>query len=364
MKNAFLLLLVLGAQLCFGQITLVQDDFPKAGDTPTYSVGDTLTGIDLTQTGANFTWDFSTLSPIRQRSDSFLSRNDLPFTLRFSIPRRVNSVSYINTPDSIPGAGVSLSGGFNLFAISAGAYENIGQATVIAGLLPVVLEKSPADTIFALPLNYQDAGGGFSFADVDLNIPTIGQVYYEQSRDRSYTVDGWGQLITPYGQFQVLRTRTAVSGSDSTELNLGGTPTAFRIPVPEQISYEWWGKGERTPLLRITAAQLGQNEIVTLVEYRDSVRQLNPTSVDREFEQVSLTLSPNPTTDVLNIEWDHRGKAGYLEIFDLNGKAVYAELIREPEVSISLQEIPAGTYVARLLELGGSRVFLGKVMKK
>lgn len=365
MKNILLILLIVGLHAATAQITLDSNDFPKAGDTPTYSTADTLLGIDLAVTGPNQNWDFSNLSPLAQTTDSFLSSSDLPFTLRFSIPSRVNAVSFINTPDSIPGVGVSLTGGYDLYAVTTGAYESLGQATVLGGLLPIVLEADPSDTIFALPLTYQDIGSGSSYAELDLNIPTVGDVYYEQSRDRNYVVDGWGQLTTPYGQFQVLRTRSTTQGSDSTNFTLaGGDPTAFRIPVPEQISYQWWAKNERAPILEISAAQLGGNEFVTQVRYRDSVRNLRPNSVDRQLTQVALSISPNPTTDIATIDWDMQGKTGYLEVFSMNGKRVYEDVLEKGSTQISLRNLESGAYFVRILELNGSRVFIGKIVKQ
>lgn len=363
MKNVLLCLLVCALLPLSAQITLDSNDFPKAGDTPTFSLGDTLLNIDLDQTGPNFVWDFSNLSPLAQNTDSFIRRSDIPIGLRLQIPSRVNVAGYINTPDSIPGAGISLSGGYDLYAVSAGAYESLGQGTVLGGFIGLVLEKEPSDTIFSLPLNYQDSREDSSYADVDVNLLTLGEIYYEQSRTRQYTVDGWGQLTTPYGQFQVLRTRSAVQGSDSTRIVLGGgDTTAFRLPIPLQISYEWWAKGERAPILQINAASLGGNEFVTQVRYRDSVRSIEPpTSIDRELEQQALSISPNPASDFTTIRWDMQGKPGFLEIFDTQGKQLLSRHLRSREAGISVAELDSGNYLLRIVELGGKRVFLGKL---
>ena len=55
------------------QITITDADLPNANDTFRVSTASILTPVDLTLTGANYTWDFSTLVSTSQTVDSFIS---------------------------------------------------------------------------------------------------------------------------------------------------------------------------------------------------------------------------------------------------------------------------------------------------
>src|SRR5690606_27842121 len=76
---------------------------------------------------------------------------------------------------------------------------------------------------------------------------------------------GWGQITTPYGTFDAIRVQHYITESDS--INFEGN--WFGIPVPDSYIYEWLATGEKEPILRIRTSEIGGNEVVTAVEYKD-----------------------------------------------------------------------------------------------
>src|SRR5437773_470955 len=80
MKKFFLTPLLLFPLISFSQITITENDMPSTGEDyiVTNCVPD-LT-IDLNQTGANQTWDYSGVVPATSSGDTFLSVSSLSLT--------------------------------------------------------------------------------------------------------------------------------------------------------------------------------------------------------------------------------------------------------------------------------------------
>ena len=80
MKKILTLFVVLFAfQVADAQITVTNADFASSGDTIRFSNASPLSLVDLTLTGPNYTWDFSTLQSTSQDVDTFISVTSTPF---------------------------------------------------------------------------------------------------------------------------------------------------------------------------------------------------------------------------------------------------------------------------------------------
>lgn len=346
----------------FGQITIEQGDMPSAGDLPRFSIADTLIVVDPSPTGANFSWDFSDLTPLFQQVDSFIGRSNLPFTLLFSIPSKADIARYIRTStDTLPIGGASFSGGYEIYDNTATDYNDLGQATLLNGLLPIFLEKDPVDVIYRFPLNYQDTDSGYSQAILDLQIPGLGDVYIQQDRTRESEVDGWGTLTTPFGMFDVIRVRSEIMGEDSIMFD---TLFNFSVPAISRVEYKWLAKGMDVPVLQINTTNLGGNEVVTQVRYQDSVRDEVPTlGLEDRLTPLVAHVYPNPTTDQLNIQIpDLRGQTASIRLFDLQGRLISQMKTRQLAVTLPLGHLAAGQYVLEITT--SDRYFVDRIVKE
>ena len=87
MKNFYTLLFCLASALLNAQITISATDMPGVNDTLRYSTGAT-TGLNATtiasNTGINYTWDFSALTPTDQLLQSFKASTATPYFLYFA----------------------------------------------------------------------------------------------------------------------------------------------------------------------------------------------------------------------------------------------------------------------------------------
>ncbi len=344
------------------QITIEQSDMPSPGDRPRTSTADTLIVVDPGPTGANFNWDFSGLMPQFQQVDSFISRSDLPFTLLFSVSSKANLVQYIRTSaDSLPIGGVSFSGGYQINEKNASAYNDMGQATLLNGLLPIFLEKDPVDVVYRFPLNYLDTDSGFSQAILDLQIPGLGSFYIRQDRTRKSEVDGWGSITTPFGTFDAIRVRSEIMGEDSIKFD---TLINFKVPTIPRVEYKWLAKGMDIPILQINTTALGGNEVVTQVIYQDSLRGEVPTlGLESKLAPLEAQLFPNPTTDQLHIRIPElRGQTAQIRLFDLQGRMILQRQSRENVFEIDMNYLVPAYYVLEITT--EDRYFIERIIKK
>jgi len=348
----------------FAQAPIVVDegDMPSAGDQPRHSIADTLIVVDPKPTGANHIWDFSNLTPQYQEVDSFIGRNDLPFTLRFSVPSSADMAQYIRTSaDSLPLGGLSFSGGYQVYDKSSTDFNDLGQATLLNGLLPVFFEKDPVDVIYRFPLNFGDTDSVFSIGILDLQIPTIGSIYMQQDRIRESEVDGWGTLTTPYGTFDVLRVRSEIMGEDSIMFD---TLFNFKVPAIPQVEYKWIAKGMDVPVLQINVTALGGTEVVTQVIYQDSLRPEVPTlGLEDKLDPLVVQVYPNPATEHLQIQIpDLRGQTAQIRLFDLQGRLVSQSKTRHESTELALGHLAFGQYVLEITTV--DRFFIDRIIKK
>ncbi len=365
MKNLLcivcLLAFICGQLFAQAQITIDHTDMPQPGEMQRHSIADTVMSVDYTSTGANHIWDFSDLTPMFQRSDSFLSRSDLPFVLQFTAPSDVSVITYLDTPgggDTTSPAGGILDGGFDLFRTSPAAFESLGQVAVLGGLLPTFLEKDPIDTVYRFPMNFADQDSSESVGELALSIPGIGDIYVRQERKRINEVDGWGSITTPFGTFDALRIRSHITGYDSIafdSINIG-------FPAIPSVEYKWLAKEEHVPILQINTTAFGGLEIVTQVTYRDSLREGVPTlSIEDDLEPLEATVYPNPSDGVIHVDFeDLSSPQASLQLIDMQGRLVQHRTLQGYQHRVTLEGLAAGTYLLRIHT--DKKAYMGKVV--
>jgi len=105
---------IVNYQLSIAQspITIDKNDMPNPGDTLRLSNASRQYNIDLTQTGANVTWDYHDLQSLSQSVDTFIHPPNayiLAFENVFD-PQHFSTVAApIPSPGSFPGSGVTFS---------------------------------------------------------------------------------------------------------------------------------------------------------------------------------------------------------------------------------------------------------------
>ncbi|MGB0887510.1 MAG: T9SS type A sorting domain-containing protein [Vicingaceae bacterium] len=285
---------ILFTNVLFAQITISSSDMPQVNDTIRLSETFNIQGLDAELTGANYSWDFSTLTPNTQRIDTFFSVGNTPFVYQlffnniFLYPNHKASYALRGQDIGIPQ--VSITEVFNYIKNSSLAYDNVGFGSNINSI-PSSTQNNPVDREYNFPMNYGTINS--SFSEYAISVPTFG--HYGQTLDRNDTVDGWGTLILPNGTYDVLRIKSVLNKVDTTYLDLLGFGAT--IPRPEEIEYKWLATGKGVPLLKI----ITNAGIVTQIEYQDD--PLVITSVIEKNEINDVTIFPNPTKNHLVIDF-------------------------------------------------------------
>ncbi len=328
----------------FGQITVTKSDMPKQDDTVRISVGVNTGIIDLSETGENYTWDYSDLIPFKQRIDTFVSVSQTPAGLLFLF----NSDFAVNMAGAFSFPGTGISQPYYYYKSSNSAFKNTGFAFSMDNF-PIPAPFSDPDILYQFPLTYPHSDS--SNSGVDMNIPGTG--YLLVDRHRVNTVDGWGTLITPYGTFNVIRVKSEVTEYDSVYLESQGTGVGLPYAYTE---YKWLGNNQKAPLLMVRDIADG-----AIVEYTDSIRSTlgiakNPVNLTK------LNIYPNPVTSQAKLRFNLLQKSFVtIVITDLSGKNIRQlpkqELVRgdhEIVLNIKQMNLTAGTYLIKII--GGNRM--------
>ncbi len=83
--------------------------------------------------------------------------------------------------------------------------------------------------------------------------------------------------------------------------------------------------------------------------------------VDRA-SKVALNISPNPTTDIIQLRLEGLEDEKFeMVLIDLNGRLLGQYISKEPEISLSLSELPKGVYILKIL--AKERIYTRKLIK-
>jgi hypothetical protein len=337
MKKHLLLITLLASEFSNAQITLNSSDFPSSGDMYLMSDATAFQGMDETQTGANFTWDFSQLSTttIGQHTDTFFDVSNMNFVYQFVfgdlniLPNRSNQATHGS--DFSLGAQIAISAVYNFYYNNSNDYHQSGFGAEINGI-PAPTAYSPHDVLYKFPVQFGNTDSSASGYSVSL--PSL--LYYGVNRNRTNEVDGWGTLITPSGTYNVLRLKSTIHEHDSVYLDTLGFGYGFN--VPPQIEYKWLGQGEGEPLLQVNAA----GGLVTSVVYKG----INATGITapaaNSFEFIPF---PNPASEKLFLKYtlSLQGDVKF-SLLDVTGNSV-TEVIRKSESRgdhLIVFDLPAG----------------------
>jgi hypothetical protein len=330
------------------QITIESSDFPGKADTVRYTLVTDFT-IDYQSTGPESVWDFSFLGGDEQELIEHLSVDDadmLTQSLFGSTVMPSYRATYYLPATAIPFGEL---GGFMDIPIEDfyRFYRKTPTAMNVVGLSLAVGEYglgSRSDTIelaYQFPMTYgqECTSRGYTFLDLTFALPA----QLKQYRQRVSEVDGYGEITTPYGTFDAIRIHQRIEELDSIYYEFEeGVGQWFTLPGIVTHEYEWWAKDQNGPVLRIVTNEVFEQEQITDVRYRDSVRtELIADLNNHVVEQ--FVLYPNPSSDVIAINSSR--EILYVLVYDLNGKV----LMRESGVHlIDVSSLEKGLYLVKV----------------
>jgi hypothetical protein len=290
-KIVALLFFCLYGMNSYSQITVTNADFASAGDTARFSTASPMSAVDLTLTGANYTWDFSFLQPVSQDVDTFLSVTSTPFVyvLVFGLSSNVAKKGFdLSALPAVPVSDI-----YNFYNRSSNNYRQTGFGASVSGITTPLSFNSP-DIIYDFPVNF----GNIDSSDSDYSLAIPGLASAVGSQRRVNTVDGWGSVTTPYGTFNALRIKSTITGEDSLFLDTLGQ--GFAAPRPLTREYKWLANGQDIPVLEIVTSELVAGvETVNSIRYKDSIRTTGLNAIPYLSGEPALSPNPSRNHDVL-----------------------------------------------------------------
>lgn len=305
----FLLLFFWIPTILYSQITIDDNDMPQAGDTIRLSTALDVSGIDFTATGESYNWDFTGLTPLMQRVDTFVTVQETPWVYQILFFLSANLAKKQIEFDQIPGFEVT--DVYEYYKNQNSDFRSVGLGVTLNGI-PIPNKYNEPDIIYRFPMNYGNVDS--SQASFGIDIPGLG--YSGGWKKRKNHVDGWGTLNTPFGSFETLRVRSEVSQYDSIYIDSLG----FGIPIyRETVEYKWIGQNSGLPLLKVT-----DDGLLPTFVYVDSVRSLYTGISDAKYDKKNLQVYPNPSTGKLNIQFQNLVKEPIeVNVCNLLGNKVY-----------------------------------------
>ncbi|MBW6478127.1 MAG: T9SS type A sorting domain-containing protein [Bacteroidales bacterium] len=291
-----------------GQITINNNDMPSAGDTLRYSLTINPQQYDFTQSGEDSQWDFSGLKHQTQGLEEYQLVSNINFLMALLI-FGMNAIATDAIGDlPLDEFNLDVDGVYSVFSKSTAQYTLDGFFVLIDGIaLP--LKYSEADKIYSFPLNYADQDSTTFFGNTSLG----DTLSLTREGYRVNEVDGWGNIITPFGEFDVLRLKSTIHESDSLYWQSLGDPFVFKRTTTR---YSWLAKNERIPILQVSYVAFEgfeDNPSVT-IKYRDIYRE--PSDDDppaanfnasqtlaQADEEVIFFNSSTPSHEVNTYQW-------------------------------------------------------------
>ncbi len=288
--------------------------------------------LPVFETGANYSWDFTALNEHDTSAYLFLDVSMTPYAADF------------------PTASAAVLTGDSMFAY----FQVTNDYTVALGYagnfdtIPVVMHYQPADTISKFPFTYGTSFEShpvsvlkFFYGDsIDLG---MGPMYVDSIRmtetfHKNITVDGWGQVETPYGTYEALRSMNhQISESEVAALIMG-----FWIVLDQSedssMLMEWYMKNTGVPLISVEANQSDSAY--------ENVRWLtvDPEMLIGELQNHQSAVYPNPASDEIELVLDVAEASGYI-ISDVYGRTIVQyEFGIFQSVRIDVSMLPGGVY--------------------
>ena len=344
--------LVVGIPL-FSQITVASSDFPEGGDTVLVSISSDFE-YDFVSSGADYDWNYDALNMIDQRIDTFFDIDDANVLYQIVFNNGWFDPDYqadYYTPllnfafpetDAVP---IGNPVGFT--KIESDKVEIIGVGLEISGI-KVPIKNEIIDVEYELPMNYGDEWESNSFFEVDLN-PAFDGIL-RRYQERVSEVDGWGEVTTPFGTFEVVRTKSFLDFTDSLRISFGEITTWIELPTPSQVVYSWWAKDQKIPVLQVVAQDIGGTETIASVEYKE--RDLSDVGIaESPQNQTNISLFPVPSRDFINII--SASEIQNIEIYSLTGAISMQNIWTKKTGVLNVSQLTPGSYVIRITQANG-----------
>ncbi len=288
------------------------------------------------------TWDFSTLKDQSRDSLEFYQVGDTPFASLFpnaNVAATLDSIAYIyfeKTDDYL-----STHGSYGTL--------NYGPFTITS-----TYKYSPPQTIIKFPMQLNDQFAEVTRATIQIPGSIVGlpfdSIRLVTKKERNVTVDAFGQLTTPIGVYETLRSTEVEVSIDSIYTYSSGIWFPSQGTAPKTITFfNWWTNenGLGSPVVQLEQDANGNIEASWLFELISSTKAT--------ANLLRVDVSPNPTSQQLRVTLPE-GFTGSLEVYNLNGRLQHSQSATSTSETIDVQSFVDGNFVLVLKDKSGKLV--------
>jgi len=333
-------------------IVLNNSNMPGNNDTLRYTNANPLSLGNYTQTGTNYTWDFSTLLSLSEGLRSFKSSLLTPYAFYFLSFNEYGE----KIADTLGAGPIAITDYYNFYKkqtspVNAFVADGVGMTF---SSVPVPSYYSDKDELYIFPMTYpQYDSTTFKFSTVSNSLLPI---TYSKGGYRVTKVDGWGKVITPYDTVSCLRLISTQYANDTIKTSLGPITVPFGF-ANFQRSYQWMSTNSKIPFLEITGSLVNEVFSITQVRYRGYHKILaNPVKITELSEEAAIQFYPNPVIDKIRINaWPEDARS--FEVFTLQGKKLMSETLSPANKNkdIDVGVLDKGVYIFRIKTAGKSQ---------
>ena len=352
----------------FAQVSITSADIGVVGSSIVYnndtSYADT---SSFTQTGAQASWNFSTL------------QNAFRDTVFFENPANTDLGGNFSTANLAVRSGgtyqyfVNQSSGLVLQGL------NIGSNTGMA-IDSMAVKLDPALTFLQYPTNLSSsfassAAGRITIA-YDTSFTVDGQTYAVDSirfnviMDQQSNIDAAGELFLPTDTLQVLRqevmqqTRLVIEVRAVIVFN--GMPIVAWVEIPTTTQnsmrnyfHRYWADNKGFPVLEIS---MDSSRNITGMRYQQesNIILASKTKVNKS----EIKIYPSPATDFINIELTENTKVATFELVDLQGRIVKKLQLNQSISRQGIADLKSGTYFYTIRNNSGEMLGKGSLVKQ
>ncbi len=312
MKNFTLFSLIFINLSIFGQPIFNYSDLLTSGTFSGNSYSGNLSGFTLGSAGANQVWNYANISNTLQGSSSATFVTSAPFMTNFP-----DANLFIK----------STSGANNIFAYYKSTTSKL-EIIALSNETILLVDFSPnPQTIFQFPFTFGSVINDTysTIADPNANNPF------------TITYDAYGSLTTPFGTFDVIRTK-----------KLDGL----------YPSYSWLNIATNTSVM---SAIYAANGLVDL-----SFFQPNNLSTTQNQLNEKPVIYPNPTNGNFTIKnIDFSNNDNFVNVYDVLGNVILSnQKINFDSENINLSNVASGLYFIKIIDSKNQILFTEKILKQ
>ena len=346
--------LILLSNFSFAQIILTENDFATPSDTVRVSQTNQ-TSVDYSATGLAYNWNFQSLTANSQFVREYTAIGFSPVQLTFGIlaPQEYQASYFIPETalplDQLNGfLPVTLSDARSYQKSTTDSITKIGYSIKVSGF-DVAFKSDTIETKYKFPMDYQQSFTTKGFTFIDLNPASDFKV--KQYRNVTSTVDGYGQLILPFGTFDVLRLKREINEIDSIYQSFFGAPSWFGAPPIQTTEYEWIGQNKKDVLLKIIVNNANGVDQIQSIEYQDIYLGLEVGWEEKKFQ---ASVFPIPTSNAVQIQSNSYLKS--IDLVDSKGTILERQIdLNSLNSTFDLGHLSSGMYFLKIQNSSGSK---------